>query len=142
MSKDYAPDLFKVGYTTVSVQSRVRQLNRQARGVTAAIGRFRAVHSRSVPRSQTAERRVFDLLAQHRVWDQREFFHAPLPVIVAAVDSIADSMVVVPPRSLSAACPQCGRVQLCEVGVDVSEVELFCGPCGWAWTQDFPIDEG
>lgn len=138
----HAADLFKLGYTTINPQARIRTLNAEAQGVTTAIGRFQLVHSRAVPMSYTAEQEVFARLAQFRVSSGREFFQGPQALIVAAVDAVADqaaglNAAQVPEQQMSiATCPGCGRVQRHEATPFASAFSLYCSPCGTAWSHD------
>lgn len=141
----HAPDLFKVGYTTVSPMARMRTLNALTRGVTSAIGRFQLVHSRSVPKSYTAEQQVFARLAKYRVSGGREFFRASQALIVDAVDSVADAAVAACTESVTskrigvATCPDCGRTQRYEAAPFAIEIDLCCPPCGNVWNHDTTI---
>lgn len=138
----HAADLFKLGYTTISPQARIRTLNAEGQGVTTAIGRFQLVHSRAVPMSYTAEQEVFARLAQYRVTGAREFFRGSQALIIEAVDGVADeaaglnSAQTPGKRVTVATCPDCGRVQQYEAAPFVSEVSLYCPPCGNAWSHD------
>lgn len=146
-SQDFRPaDFFKVGYTTQTPAQRVNGLNEQSKGVSAAVGRFRLVHSRRVARSQAAEARVFELLAAYRVSAHREFFQAPLSVIVHAIEDVAAGFdggglaPTYPARTLWTACPDCGRAVSVGLAPHVTEADLFCGPCGTTWTDQLRDD--
>lgn len=138
----HAVDLFKLGYTTINPQARIRSLNSEAQGMTTAIGRFQLVHSRAVPLSYTSEQEVFARLARFRVSSGREFFQGPQALIVAAVDAVADeaaglSTAQIPKQQVSiATCPGCGRVQRYEAMPFASAFSLYCSPCGTAWSHD------
>lgn len=135
----HAPDLYKVGYTVTGPESRMRWLNRETAGVTAAVGQFRCVHKRKVPRSREAEREVFRRLAQYRVQTHREFFRAPLRVVNEVVDAVADELAVrvaEAPASIHATCPGCGRSQLVDAAMIDGQTYLYCPPCGTAWVHD------
>lgn len=138
----HAADLFKLGYTTISPQARIRTLNAEAQGVTTAIGKFQLVHSRAVPMSYTAEQEVFARLAKFRVSSDREFFRGSEALIVAALDAVADeaaglSAAQMPEQKVSiATCPSCGRVQRYQAMRFASAFSLYCSPCGAAWSDD------
>lgn len=143
----HAPDLYKVGYTTVGTSVRLRFMNDQVRGVTGAVGEFRVVYERAVPESYNAEQQVFERLAMFRARSNREFFQAPLGVITSAIDAVADEASgtsarrVLPPRIFDVSCPDCGRAQRVTVDPALQQVELSCPPCGHQWSEDAPTGE-
>ena len=143
--QEFRPDdFFKVGYTTRNPRERVRQLNDQAKAVTAAVGRFSVVYSRQVARSQSAEARVFEKLAAYRVSTHREFFQAPLELIVQAIEAAAsmeiehqdvEKQAVQPPSPMWSSCPACGRAIQFMAPRYLGEIEMSCSPCGAVWSE-------
>lgn len=148
----HAPDLYKVGYTTVSPRARVASLNRQGEGVTVAVGEFRLLHARQVPRSYTAEQLVFDLLSDHRARQHREFFQAPIQTVLAAVDAVADKMAqeaskpgtaervsgaapgpVLGDAHVSDTCPACRSSLPHPASNEDGQALLTCADCGARW---------
>lgn len=147
----HAPDLYKVGYTTVSPRARMATLNQQGEGVTVAVGEFRLLHARRVPKSYTAEQQVFDRLAVHRARRYREFFQAPLSTVLAAVNAVADEMaqagelpastclpIPMPGPVFGAVrvtdtCQKCGATQPHAASESDGWSRLTCGDCGFRW---------
>lgn len=71
-------DVHKVGQTALSPQRRIRSL--RTAGVLAPL---ELVHAEWVPDRHAVESRTHAALRQHRV--EREFFHAPYPLVRAAL---------------------------------------------------------
>ncbi|WP_128000194.1 GIY-YIG nuclease family protein [Piscinibacter defluvii] len=137
----HAPNLYKIGYTTVGTAVRLRFMNEQLRGVSGAVGKFRVIYERRVPESFNAEQRVFARLAPFRARSNREFFQAPLEAIRSAIDAVADEATRMsvpraqPSRSIDVRCPECGRTHHVDIGSAAHEIELCCPPCGCQWLE-------
>jgi cold shock CspA family protein len=67
------PNILKIGMTTRSVPDRVRQIN----SATGLLRPYSARATFEVKNAREAERRVFALLSEHRIREDREFFNVP-----------------------------------------------------------------
>ena len=67
------PDILKIGMTTRSVPKRVQEIN----SATGELHPYSARTVFEVKRAREADRRVFALLSDYRIREDREFFHIP-----------------------------------------------------------------
>ena len=82
----HQPDLFKVGYTTLSPSARVISLNDE-HAKASDVGAFTLVHSVPVTASYDTEQALFDALKIWRLAPGREYFALPAAQICAAMDA-------------------------------------------------------
>ncbi|MBA2782127.1 MAG: cold shock domain-containing protein [Rubrobacteraceae bacterium] len=75
-------DLLKIGMTTRSVPERVRRIN----SATGLLRPYSARATYKVKSTREAERRVFALLSDHRIREDREFFHIPFATAVRLIE--------------------------------------------------------
>ncbi len=80
--------LFKLGYTTLTPDSRLGQLNKE-HGLEPEVGAFHLVHSVPVPGAYDAEQALFDLLKAERPVEKREFFLHSEELFRRALDATA-----------------------------------------------------
>jgi cold shock CspA family protein len=67
------PDILKIGMTTRSVPERVQEIN----SATGVLHPYSARAVFKVKRAREAERKVFKLLSDYRIREDREFFYIP-----------------------------------------------------------------
>lgn len=79
--------LHKLGYTTVSPEARVRQLNEQ-RDKASDVGHFELVHAVPVSASYDAEQALFDVISDARVIEKREFFFENQDFLIRSLDAV------------------------------------------------------
>lgn len=88
LSNDAMYDVFKIGYTTVTVEERVQELS-NATGVPCSfIIEFWCFTSDA----ELVEQKVFDLLSKRRVTKSREFFRGPLDEIIGTIDMVISAI--------------------------------------------------
>jgi hypothetical protein len=81
-------DVYKVGCTSTDVFERARQLTASTSSPTP----FHVVHHRATSDANAAEARCHDLLDEYRLNDGREFFRAPLGVIIRIMDEVTGNV--------------------------------------------------
>ena len=81
------PDLLKIGFTTRSVEERVKEIN-AATGVLFPLSARRVFLVRS---AQNTEQRVFSALAKHRIRSDREFFQIDFYAAIRQIEDCIDS---------------------------------------------------
>lgn len=79
--------LHKLGYTTDSPEARVKMLNEQ-HGTASDVGRFELVHAVPVSDSYGAENALFDVIADARVIEKREFFFENQDFLIRSLDAV------------------------------------------------------
>jgi T5orf172 domain len=79
--------LYKLGYTTDSPEARMKMLNEQ-HGTASDVGRFELVHAVPVSDSFGAEKALFDVIADARVIEKREFFFENQDFLIRSLDAV------------------------------------------------------
>jgi hypothetical protein len=82
---NYPADYFKVGKSTRTIENRISELNSE----TSNIGSFKSEGYVVVSDIDQVERRTHQILQAYRVSPRREFFEAPIDVIVCAIQQAA-----------------------------------------------------
>lgn len=76
------PDILKIGMTKRSVPERVKEIN----AATGLLYPYSARAVFEVKSARQAERRVFALLSEYRIREDREFFHIPFAKAVQLIE--------------------------------------------------------
>lgn len=118
-------DLYKIGYTEQSPESRVLKLNTEQRNRTSQIGFFSLLYACAVFDAQGCEQALFERIGRLRESERKEFVNAPLELIVGELLHIQkrDHQKV----TAAAVC------QACEVIMHfcpLPQVVHFCQCCG------------
>jgi hypothetical protein len=79
--------LYKLGYTTDSPEARMKMLNEQ-HSAASDVGRFELVHAVPVSDSYGAEKALFDVIADARVIEKREFFFENQDFLIRGLDAV------------------------------------------------------
>ncbi|WP_030739230.1 GIY-YIG nuclease family protein [Streptomyces sp. NRRL F-2890] len=93
MSTRENPRLLKIGFTDRDVATRAREIN-EATGVIVPYGPHAAW---LVPDARGVEADIHKKLAQYRIRDDREFFHADFSVAVSLIDDHVSQLSSPPP---------------------------------------------
>lgn len=118
-------DIYKIGYTTDTPESRVQKLNTEQRNRTSQIGFFSLMYACAVLDAQGCEQKLFERIGRLRESERKEFVNAPLELIVGELLHIqkGDHQKTV----ATAACQSCGVVmRFCPL----PQVVHFCPSCG------------
>ncbi len=78
------PDLLKIGFTTRSIETRVREIN-AATGVVFPLSVRRVFF---VQDAQKSEKKVFEALQQYRIRQDREFFRVDYSFVVLTIEKL------------------------------------------------------
>ncbi len=134
----FVDPVFKVGESSRPPFNRVEELSAS----TSVYRAFETVYFVHVSNRNVAEAQVHDALKKFRINPRKEFFQAPLPVVVKALDRVA-GMFPVPlgktpragylqqplqPRLVS--CPHCGAEN--RVAGVLVQIKVSCGACSRA----------
>ena len=131
----FVDPVFKVGESSRPPFARIEELSAS----TSVYSAFELAYFVHVSRRGDAEKWAHDALKEFRVNPRKEFFRAPLSVVVKALDRAAEMFPLPlgktpragylqqPLQSLSVSCPHCG------VGNRVSgvlvKIRISCGAC-------------
>lgn len=85
----HRPDLYKLGYTTIPIEGRMRFLNEEHDNDTH-VGEFRAIDAVPVAGAFEDEQLLFEVLVAYRVAPGREFFLVPLETARLAMRAVSD----------------------------------------------------
>ena len=131
----FAEPVFKVGESSRPPISRIGELSAS----TSVYRAFELVYFVHVSRRDAAEKCAHDALKEFRINPRKEFFQAPLPTVVKALDMAAGIFPIplgktpragylqqpLQPRSVS--CPHCGMEN--RVAGILVQIRISCGMC-------------
>ena len=131
----FVDPVFKVGESSRPPFNRVEELSAS----TSVYRAFETVYFVHVSNRNVAEAQAHDALKKFRINPRKEFFQAPLPVVVKAVDRVAGIFPVprgktpragylqqpLQPRQVS--CPHCGMEN--RVAGVLVQIKVSCGAC-------------
>ena len=118
-------DIYKIGYTTDTPESRVQKLNTEQRNRTSQIGFFSLMYACAVLDAQGCEQTLFERIGRLRESERKEFVNAPFELIMGELLHIQkrDHQKTV----ATEACQACGTVmRFCPL----PQVVHFCHCCG------------
>jgi len=139
LNPSFTPQMYKIGETSRPPHIRVKELSSET-GVPSNYKMAYCVHL--LDRFQ-AEKMVHQHLSQYRVADNKEFFTAPLSIIVSAFDEVTKILPnygkkgLVPQvfREQIVKCPACGTPnRIKEVGL---KIRSECNSCRNILTTNF-----
>ncbi len=131
----FVDPVFKVGESSRPPVNRMGELSAS----TSVYRAFQLVYFVHVTHRDIAEKQVHNALKKFRINPRKEFFQAPLPIVVKALDRVA-GMLPVPlgktpragylqqplqPRPVS--CPHCGMEN--RVPGVLVQIRISCGAC-------------
>ena len=134
-NSSFVDPVYKIGQSSRPPDARVAELS----GSTSVYGEFELVYFVHVSDRNLAEGQTHSALEDHRVNPGKEFFRAPLPVIVKAMDAAAIAFPVQLGRTPRAGflaqplqprlvrCPRCGSEN--RVPKVLTEIRVRCGSC-------------
>ena len=143
-NRSFVDSVYKIGKSARPPTLRVSELSAS----TSVYQDFQLVYFVHVSDRDLAEAQTHSALEDHRVNRGKEFFQAPLPVIVKAMDAAASAFPVqlgktpragflsqpLQPRLVT--CPRCGSEN--RVPNLLTEIRVRCGSC--TETLDIPSD--
>ena len=135
-NSSFVDPVYKIGQSSRPPDARVSELSTS----TSVYGKFDLVYFVHVSDRNRAEGQTHSALEDHRVNPGKEFFRAPLPVIVKAMDMAASAFPVQLGRTPRAGylpqplqprlvrCPRCGSQN--RVPRVLTRIRVSCGSCG------------
>ena len=135
-NNSFVDSVYKIGLSARQPFVRVSELSAS----TSVYGDFQLVYFVHVSNRMAAEGLTHAALGEYRVSPGKEFFLAPLPVIVQAMDAAANAFPVrlgrtsrarllpqpLQPRLMG--CPRCGSQN--RIPNVLTEIRVKCGSCG------------
>ena len=134
-NSSFVDPVFKIGQSSRPPDARVSELS----GSSSVYRDFQLVYFVHVSNRDLAEGRTHSALGEYRVNPGKEFFRAPLPVIVKAMDTAASALPVAlgktpragflaqPLQPRLVRCPRCGSEN--RVPNVRTEIRVMCGSC-------------